>query len=327
MRRDMNDILQEFWSWTSWKACIHSYFHLHSICVLFFTQAVTQVNWNWEAFVAEGDWATLCYVGTCNLHSVVRPLAIFIIAEWRHCFIVRMQQLFPGASSGGQNAYFVDSFCILLCQHFEYIGITFTNQALSIVSKLEGYQHRDATSHPVPAIWSFHFKSRSHPFRPSSASTMPHKRCYCVKVAKLTRFSVFLGLDKKKMWPVKGERNHKRSIWQQRTCKLTQRHLKQGWRVFLRQGIRSLMNMLDQMTSWIEDAPPQPQSNQRFGNLAFRTYNKLLQEVSCFSHRISANIDGRDYLRSLIHGISLPTFVLNWFLYWSTLMLSDTRRD
>lgn len=80
-------------------------------------------------------------------------------------------------------------------------------------------------------------------------------------------------------------------------------------------GIRSLMNMLDQMTSWIEDAPPQPQSNQRFGNLAFRTYNKLLQEVSCFSHRISANIDGRDYLRSLIHGISLPTFVLNCFLY------------
>ncbi|ADV24998.1 serine/threonine-protein phosphatase 2A activator 1 [Cryptococcus gattii E566] len=43
-------------------------------------------------------------------------------------------------------------------------------------------------------------------------------------------------------------------------------------------GIRSLMYMLDRMTSWVEDAPPQPQSNQRFGNLAFRTYNKLLRE-------------------------------------------------
>lgn len=57
------------------------------------------------------------------------------------------------------------------------------------------------------------------------------------------------------------------------------------------------MNMLDQMTSWVEDATPQPQSNQRFGNLAFRTYNKLLQEVRCFSHKISTNMDGRDYPR------------------------------
>lgn len=73
--------------------------------------------------------------------------------------------------------------------------------------------------------------------------------------------------------------------------------------------------MLDRMTSWVEDAPPQPQSNQRFGNLAFRTYNKLLREVSCFSHLVSTNTGGRDYLSSLIHGISLPTFVLSFFLY------------
>ncbi|WVQ80918.1 serine/threonine-protein phosphatase 2A activator 1 [Cryptococcus sp. DSM 104549] len=43
-------------------------------------------------------------------------------------------------------------------------------------------------------------------------------------------------------------------------------------------GIKHLMEMLDTMTEWVEEAPPEPQSNQRFGNLAFRTYNKLLQE-------------------------------------------------
>lgn len=40
------------------------------------------------------------------------------------------------------------------------------------------------------------------------------------------------------------------------------------------------MNMLESLMQWIEEAPPQPQSSQRFGNLAFRTYIGLVEEVS-----------------------------------------------
>lgn len=40
------------------------------------------------------------------------------------------------------------------------------------------------------------------------------------------------------------------------------------------------MDMLDALMSWIEEAPPQPQSSQRFGNLAFRTYISLVEQVS-----------------------------------------------
>jgi hypothetical protein len=39
------------------------------------------------------------------------------------------------------------------------------------------------------------------------------------------------------------------------------------------------MDVLDAMSGWIEDAPPQPQKAQRFGNLAFRTYIALVEEV------------------------------------------------
>lgn len=39
------------------------------------------------------------------------------------------------------------------------------------------------------------------------------------------------------------------------------------------------MGMLDNMTDWVKEAPPQSQSNQRFGNLAFREYIRLVNEV------------------------------------------------
>jgi serine/threonine-protein phosphatase 2A activator len=41
--------------------------------------------------------------------------------------------------------------------------------------------------------------------------------------------------------------------------------------------------MLDKMIAWIDEVPPQPQSNQRFGNLAFRAYAKLIEEVGRLS--------------------------------------------
>ncbi|WVF65934.1 hypothetical protein IAT40_000672 [Kwoniella sp. CBS 6097] len=44
------------------------------------------------------------------------------------------------------------------------------------------------------------------------------------------------------------------------------------------EGIKTLLDMLEKMSGWVEEVPPQPQSNQRFGNLAFRTYIKLVEE-------------------------------------------------
>lgn len=38
--------------------------------------------------------------------------------------------------------------------------------------------------------------------------------------------------------------------------------------------------MLDNLIAWIEEVPPQPQKVQRFGNLAFREYIALVEEVS-----------------------------------------------
>jgi serine/threonine-protein phosphatase 2A activator len=46
------------------------------------------------------------------------------------------------------------------------------------------------------------------------------------------------------------------------------------------QGIQSWMSLLDTMTSWIDEAPPRPQSNQRFGNLAFRDYIAIVEQVN-----------------------------------------------
>lgn len=45
------------------------------------------------------------------------------------------------------------------------------------------------------------------------------------------------------------------------------------------------MRMLDSMMAWVEEVPPLPQENQRFGNLAFRKYIKLVEEVCICSAR------------------------------------------
>ena len=40
------------------------------------------------------------------------------------------------------------------------------------------------------------------------------------------------------------------------------------------------MRLLEDMTNWIDEVPPESQSAQRFGNLAFRKYIALVEEVS-----------------------------------------------
>lgn len=44
------------------------------------------------------------------------------------------------------------------------------------------------------------------------------------------------------------------------------------------QSSAQLLQMLDTLESWIEEAPPQKES-QRFGNRAFRRYIQLVEEV------------------------------------------------
>jgi hypothetical protein len=46
------------------------------------------------------------------------------------------------------------------------------------------------------------------------------------------------------------------------------------------QPIDALTGMLDEMIEWIQEVQIQAQSSQRFGNLAFRTYMKLVDEVN-----------------------------------------------
>lgn len=43
--------------------------------------------------------------------------------------------------------------------------------------------------------------------------------------------------------------------------------------------MRFLVDMLNQMISWVDEVPPLEQSNQRFGNLAFRSYYRLIEQV------------------------------------------------
>lgn len=40
------------------------------------------------------------------------------------------------------------------------------------------------------------------------------------------------------------------------------------------------MKLLEDMTKWVEEVPPELQSAQRFGNLAFRKYIVLVETVS-----------------------------------------------
>lgn len=64
------------------------------------------------------------------------------------------------------------------------------------------------------------------------------------------------------------------------------------------------MRLLDSMTSWVDEVPPEPQSAQRFGNLAFRKYIAMVEQVSsvgCLSRRESDKTKYRSgYLRSWI---------------------------
>jgi serine/threonine-protein phosphatase 2A activator len=46
----------------------------------------------------------------------------------------------------------------------------------------------------------------------------------------------------------------------------------------LHQAIQSLLKLLDTLDEWIEEIPPL-ESPQRFGNLAFRTWGRRLEEV------------------------------------------------
>lgn len=45
------------------------------------------------------------------------------------------------------------------------------------------------------------------------------------------------------------------------------------------QAIRHLLHILDSLIEWVAEVPPLPGTSQRFGNMAFRTYCKLIEEV------------------------------------------------
>lgn len=49
------------------------------------------------------------------------------------------------------------------------------------------------------------------------------------------------------------------------------------------QTTRSIVTLLDTLDGWIDDIPPLS-TPQRFGNIAFRTWGKRLEEVSCYLH-------------------------------------------
>ncbi|KAL7418719.1 Serine/threonine-protein phosphatase 2A activator 1 [Cryptotrichosporon argae] len=74
-------------------------------------------------------------------------------------------------------------------------------------------------------------------------------------------------------------------------------------------AVQTLMRLLEAMTAWVAEAPPQPQAAQRFGNLAFRAYIKIVEE------RVPAFFDAappalRSQLRALLvdsHAFGHPT--------------------
>lgn len=60
-------------------------------------------------------------------------------------------------------------------------------------------------------------------------------------------------------------------------------------RVLTVQSINSLIDLLEQMTRWVDEVPPHPQSNQRFGNLAFREYIKLVEKVCIGNQQVETS--------------------------------------
>ena len=69
------------------------------------------------------------------------------------------------------------------------------------------------------------------------------------------------------------------------------------------QAIDSWLDLLDQMTAWVQDAPPQPQSSQRFGNLAFRDYSKLVEQ------RVPPLVDAFEGAPSQLSGQIIPLLI------------------
>lgn len=54
--------------------------------------------------------------------------------------------------------------------------------------------------------------------------------------------------------------------------------------LFRTQAIESTLRLLDTLDGWIDEIPPL-RTPQRFGNLAFRTWGKRVEDVS-FSYRL-----------------------------------------
>lgn len=57
------------------------------------------------------------------------------------------------------------------------------------------------------------------------------------------------------------------------------------------QGVRCMVDLSRTMISWIDEVPLQEQSSQRFGNLAFRTYIQLVEQVRPLAHQIVSRND------------------------------------
>jgi hypothetical protein len=67
------------------------------------------------------------------------------------------------------------------------------------------------------------------------------------------------------------------------------------------------MRILDSMMDWVEEVPPLPQENQRFGNLAFRKYIKLVEEVCICGSGTVVLVGPPIHLWISVHGVASST--------------------
>ncbi|KAI9635752.1 protein phosphatase type 2A regulator [Dioszegia hungarica] len=87
--------------------------------------------------------------------------------------------------------------------------------------------------------------------------------------------------------------------WIQRRCeRIRGKEIRSGSTEGCTPAIQHLMLILDSLMSWVEEVPTQPQSSQRFGNLAFRSYIKLVEER----------------LPALLQSVDLPPYLANQIL-------------
>lgn len=72
-------------------------------------------------------------------------------------------------------------------------------------------------------------------------------------------------------------------VWRTRVCvaRISQ--------VFFRQGIRGVLGLLDELDQWIDEIPPLPTA-QRFGNLAFRTWGRRLEDVGSLQPTFTSSV-------------------------------------